>query len=395
MQDWPLRFGVFLPPLHKTGTNPTLNLERDLLLVEHLDELGFDEVWIGEHHSAGSETIASPEVFIAAAAQRSKHIRLGTGVNSLPYHHPFILAGRLVLLDHLTRGRLMCGFGPGQLTSDAMMLGLDTTRQRAMMEESLDVIMRLFAGESVTHDAGWFRCVDAVLQHRPFSDPLFDMVVASSISPSGPKLAGKYGIGMLSLAATNPAGFEVLDSHFEVAAEVAANHGTAVDRSKWRLMGPMYVAPTVEQALEECRFGLKWVMDYISHIVPSAHDETMFYEDMVASMNETGAAIIGTPDMAIAQIERLSEHSGGFGAYLFLGADFARWPEQKRSYELFAEEVMPHFKFQTESLQRSYDAVMAGGTKFVDATVQAQDLSKAEYAKERAEFAVGVDAGAG
>ena len=171
--------------------------------------MGYDEVWVGEHHSAGSETIASPEVFIAAAAQRTKHIRLGTGVNSLPYHHPFILADRSILLDHLTRGRLMCGFGPGQLTSDAMMLGLDTTKQRAMMEESLDVIMRLFAGETVTHDAGWFTCVEAVLQHRPYSDPLFDIVVASSISPSGPKLAGRYGVGMLSLAATNPAGFEV------------------------------------------------------------------------------------------------------------------------------------------------------------------------------------------
>jgi limonene 1,2-monooxygenase len=395
MQEWPLRFGVFLPPMHKTGTNPTLNLERDLELVEHLDRLGYDEVWVGEHHSAGSETVASPEVFLAAAAQRTKHIRLGTGVNSLPYHHPFILADRLVLLDHLTRGRLMCGFGPGQLTSDAMMLGLDTTKQRSMMEESLDVVMRLFAGETVTYDAGWFRCVDAVLQHRPFSDPLFDIVVASSISPSGPKMAGKYGVGMLSLAATNPEGFAVLDSHFEVAEEVAATHGTTVDRKQWRLMGPMYVAPTVEQALEECRYGLKWVMDYISHIVPSAHDEAMSYEDLVASMNETGAAIIGTPEMAVAQIERLIEHSGGFGAYLFLGADFARWPEQKRSYALFAEEVMPHFKFQTEPLQRSYDAVMAGGTKFVDATVQAQDLSKAQYEKERAAFADSSAAGAG
>ena len=266
MQDWPLRFGVFLPPMHKTGTNPTLNLERDLKLVELLDELGYDEVWVGEHHSAGVETIASPEVFIAAAAQRSRHIKLGTGVNSLPYHHPFVLAYRLIMLDHMTRGRLMCGFGPGQLTSDAMMLGLDTTRQRAMMEESLEVMMRLFKGETVTHDAGWFTCNEAVLQMRPYSYPLFDTAVAASISPSGPKLAGRYGMGMLSLAATTPAGFHMLDSHFEVAAEEAAVHGQTVDRAKWRLMGPMYLADTVEQAIEDCRHGLKWVMDYISHL---------------------------------------------------------------------------------------------------------------------------------
>ena len=102
--DGRLKFGIFLAPFHPVGQNPTLALERDLQLVEHLDALGFDEAWFGEHHSAGYEIIASPEVFIAAAAQRTKHIRLGTGVSSLPYHHPFMLADRMVLLDHLTRG---------------------------------------------------------------------------------------------------------------------------------------------------------------------------------------------------------------------------------------------------------------------------------------------------
>src|SRR3982751_3817701 len=139
-----LRFGTFLAPFHPAGENPTLALQRDLELVEHLDALGYDEAWIGEHHSAGSELIASPEVFIAAAAERTRHIKLGTGVNSLPYHHPLILADRIVMLDHLTRGRMMFGAGPGQLTSDAAMMGIDPMRQRPMMEESFDVIMRLF-----------------------------------------------------------------------------------------------------------------------------------------------------------------------------------------------------------------------------------------------------------
>src|SRR5918995_332130 len=113
--DWPLKFGIFLAPFHPVGQNPTLALERDLDLLEHLDSLGFDEAWIGEHHSAGFEIIASPEVFIAAAAERTKHIKLGTGVSSLPYHHPLILADRIVLLDHLTRGRFQFGVGPGAL----------------------------------------------------------------------------------------------------------------------------------------------------------------------------------------------------------------------------------------------------------------------------------------
>ena len=109
-----LRFGIFLAPFHPVGQNPTLALERDLQLIEHLDALGLDEAWFGEHHSAGYEIIASPEVFIAAVAQRTKHIRLGTGVSSLPYHQPFMLADRMVLLDHLTRGRVMLGVGPAR-----------------------------------------------------------------------------------------------------------------------------------------------------------------------------------------------------------------------------------------------------------------------------------------
>ena len=112
-----LRFGYFIAPFHRAGTNPTLALQRDLEFVEHLDRIGFDEVWIGEHHSAGSEIISSPEVFIAAAAERAKRIRFGTGVISLSYHNPLWAADRLMLLDHLTHGRIIGGVGPGSLPS--------------------------------------------------------------------------------------------------------------------------------------------------------------------------------------------------------------------------------------------------------------------------------------
>ncbi len=119
-----MKFGVFMAPFHRVGENPTLALERDLELLQWLDTLGFDEAYIGEHHSAGWETIASPEMFMATAAERTRHIRLGTGVTSLPYHHPFMVANRMVQLDHLTRGRVILGCGPGARASDAIMLGI-------------------------------------------------------------------------------------------------------------------------------------------------------------------------------------------------------------------------------------------------------------------------------
>ena len=181
-----MRFGNFMAPFHPTGQNPTLAIDRDLDLIVAMDRLGFHEAWIGEHHSAGFEIIASPEIVIATAAERTKHIKLGTGVSSLPYHHPLMLADRMVLLDHLTRGRVMLGCGPGQLSSDAHMLGIPADDQRPRMEQCLDAIMRLLRGETVTMHTDGFTLQDARLQLRPYSDPCFDIAVAATFSPPAP-----------------------------------------------------------------------------------------------------------------------------------------------------------------------------------------------------------------
>ena len=140
-----LNSGIFLAPFHDLRENPTLAMARDMELLEHLDRLNYTEAWVGEHHSSGFEIIASPEMFIAAAAERTRHIRLGTGVVSLPYHNPFILADRMVQLDHMTRGRAMFGVGPGALVQDAYRICIDASDQRRRMNESLDVLVKLLA----------------------------------------------------------------------------------------------------------------------------------------------------------------------------------------------------------------------------------------------------------
>ena len=168
-----MKFGVFMAPFHRPGENPTLALERDLEIIQWLDVLGFDEAYIGEHHSAGWETIGSPEVFMATAAERTRRIKLGTGVTSLPYHHPYMVAHRMMLLDHLTRGRVILGVGPGALASDALMFGINAERQREMMDESLGVIVRLFESTTpLTVKSDWFELNEAVLQLRPYQQPL-------------------------------------------------------------------------------------------------------------------------------------------------------------------------------------------------------------------------------
>src|SRR5438093_10181748 len=194
-----LNFGIFMAPFHRTGENPTLSLQRDLELISWLDNLGFDEAWIGEHHSGGWETIASPEVFIGVAAERTRNIRLGTGVVSVPYHHPFHVADRMVLLDHLTRGRVMLGVGPGSLPSDAWMMGIEPVRQRDMMEEALEAILALLQNEKpVDRSTEWFTLREARLQLRPYTRPCFEVAVAAMISPTGPRAAGRFGCSLLS-----------------------------------------------------------------------------------------------------------------------------------------------------------------------------------------------------
>ena len=371
--DWPLRFGIFLAPFHPVGQNPTLALERDLDLLVHLDGLGFDEAWIGEHHSAGYEIIASPEVFIAAASQRTKHIKLGTGVSSLPYHQPLMLADRMVLLDHLTRGRVMFGVGPGALPSDAFMMGIDVGRQRDMMEESFEAILELLAGEKpVNRTTDWFTLKDARLQLRPYSDPCFEIAVAAQVSPSGPRLAGRFGHSLLSIGATSQGGFDILGAHWTVMEERAEEFGTTVDRRKWRLVGPMHIADTKEQAYEDVQFGLPQWVDYFQRVaaLPLGPDTTDVTE-MADAMNASGFAVIGTVEDAIAQIQRLTDQSGGFGTFLTMAQDWADRPAMHRSYELMARHVFPHFQGSAESTTTSRDWAAENRPEFIAAATTA------------------------
>ena len=371
--DWPLKFGIFLAPFHPVGQNPTLALERDLDLIVHLDSLGFDEAWFGEHHSAGYEIIASPEVFIAAAAQRTKHIRLGTGVSSLPYHQPLMLADRMVLLDHLTRGRVMFGVGPGALPSDAFMMGIDVAKQRDMMEESLEAILELLAGEKpVNRQTDWFTLRDARLQLRPYSDPCFEIAVAAQVSPSGPRLAGKHGHSLLSLGATNQGGFDVLGSHWTVMEERSAEFGTTVDRKKWRLVGPMHIADTKEQAYEDVQFGLPQWVDYFQRVaaLPLGPDTTDVAE-MANAMNASGFAVIGTVDDAKAQIQRLIDQSGGFGTFLNMAHEWADREATSRSYELLARYVFPEFQGSAVATEGSRDWAAENRPEFIGAATAA------------------------
>src|SRR5438552_1746972 len=254
MSDLYLRSGIFMAPFHNHDENPTLSIERDLELLVLLDRLNYHEAWIGEHHSGGFEIIACPELFIAAAAERTRHIRLGTGVVSLPYHNPFTLAGRMQQLDYQTRGRAMFGVGPGSLVYDAEKMGMAAADQRRKLDESLDVLVELMAGNMVTKKTDWFDLREARLQLKSYSQPTMEMAVASARSPTGALQAGKHGIGMVSLGGTSDDALKAHAANWGVYEEAARKNGKMADRRKWRIVTFAHVAETREQARKDVAF---------------------------------------------------------------------------------------------------------------------------------------------
>jgi limonene 1,2-monooxygenase len=359
----PLRFGAFFAPFHPVGQNPTLALEYDLQRAEWLDELGFDEVWFGEHHSGGYELIASPEVMIAAAAQRTRRIKLGTGVSSLPYHHPWILADRMNMLDHLTRGRTIFGVGPGALPTDAYQMGIDPVDQRRRMEESLDVILKLFRSEEpVSCETDWFTMRDATLQMRPYTYPHMEVAVAAMVTPSGPSLAGRTGSALVSLSMSMAEGFAAIGNAWGTVNEAADKAGAPTpDRAAWRVLGNMHLAETKDQAIDDCVHGLEAFAGYFgggAGFVPLANQtdgKPKTARGFVENYASSGSVVIGTPADAIEYIQGLLDQSGGFGTFLFLGHDWADPQATYNSYRLFAREVMPHFQGQLGAPRRSHD----------------------------------------
>jgi limonene 1,2-monooxygenase len=378
----PLRHGIFLAPFHSIAENPTLAIERDLQLCEWLDELGYQEAWVGEHHSAGLETIDSPEVFIAAAAERTKHLRFGTGVVSLPYHHPLNVANRIIQLDHMTRGRIMFGAGPGLLASDALMMGIEPEDTRDRLAEGLDAILRLFRGETVTEKTDWYTMRDARTHLRPYSHPYPEVCVASAVTPSGGRLAGQYDLGMLCVAAGERAGFDALETNWKVACEIASEDGREMDRARLRCVLNMHLADTREQAIEDIRYGCEEFIRYFNNNQPRF--PVPDGADYIEWVLEHNIAVVGTPDEAIDRIERLYEKQGEFGAVLLQVTNWADWPAMKRSFELYAHHVIPHFAGANRNRIDSYRWVTANQAELVTKRVNAAQQMFAKHQAERA-----------
>lgn len=375
-----LRLGVFVAPFHPLDENPTLCLERDLELAQFSDELGLDEFWYGEHHTGGYEISASPELMIAAAAQRTKRIKLGTGVVSLPYHNPLMTANRIAQLDHLTQGRLLFGAGPGLLVSDAHMLGINAEESRDKLDTGLGVIRRLLKGEWVTEQNAWYNLRDAHCQILPYNHEL-EVCVASTFSPNGGKLAAKHEGGMLCLASTLYGGFDALTANWKIAQEAALKAGRNMSPSVVRCATDMHIAETREQALAEVRVGYERYLRYIKNQSEQLKESPAHFS--IEELIEREEVVVGTPDDAIAQIRRLEQKVPDFGCLLILDKNWAATPHKKHSLEMLARYVLPAINGDNVNRVRSFDWARENRDGFIEVITTSTQRAFAKHAAEQ------------
>ena len=377
-----MQFGVFIPPHHvPTNYNPTLALQHDIEIVKLLDTIGYDEAWFGEHHSGGVELINDPMLFIAHVAPQTRNLRLGTGVVSLPYHNPLWVADKLALLDHLTRGRVILGVGPGALASDAAMIGIKPSEQRDALDFDMDVLMHLLTSdEPISVETSRYKLVEARLQLDFYQYPHPPIVAAAVVSPSGPRIAGKHGLGLISIGATMKAGVDVLAMHWDVLEARAKEFNQKADRDAWRIVNIMHLAKTKDQAIKDIQYGLKDWCEYIKHtaaapqIQVSGNDISGYLE----WIGDNASVVIGTYKDAIEHIESLIAISnGGFGNFLLFDHNWCELETKKQHYELFANYVIPHFKKTNLKMKSSENALR----EIREPLAQAQQEAITEYKK--------------
>jgi limonene 1,2-monooxygenase len=256
------------------------------------------------------------------------------------------------------------------------------------MVEGIEVILDLFNGKRVTRKSDWFNFVNAMIQVRPYTWPHPEICVASSVTPSGGKLAGKHGFGMLCVAATQTGGYDALGINWKVANDTAAANGRKMDPEKLRLVGPVHIAETREQAFANIKYGFHKWLDYFSKINPAGQLQDPG-ADPVENMIKEGVVVVGTPDDAIAQIRRLQAKQGEFGCFLQLAHNWANFENTKKSYDLWQRHVTPVINGANQGRDESFGFVTnpENATKFIGAAMTAALSTIQKHQEEEAKKA--------
>ena len=352
MKEQFLKFSFFMMPIHQPKENPSLAFDRDIKLVNFADMLGFDEFFIGEHHSGGWENMPCPEMALAKASATAKRIKLGTSVINLPFHHPYHVAERIVFLDHLTMGRAMLGVGPSSLISDKRLFRINPDVMWDMMQESLEIIINLLdKSEPFDFDGKFWKLKDIALQLHSFQKPRIPICIATAGSEETLDLAGKHGCVLFSMAGKSREGKLSFSDQWSRVEKSALQHGTSVSRDNWRVVTSVYLSENRQKAWDEVEEGIAREMNYFKTIGFKSAYEDYSGQPFDKITPRIGAKnrrwIIGTPDDAIGAIEEFIKETGGFGGFMMTTHEWTSEENIRHSIDLFARYVMPHFRNHT------------------------------------------------
>ena len=243
----------------------------------------------------------------------------------------------------------------------------------------------LSSDEPLTMETEWFTLKDAVLQLRLYTKPRIEIAVPGVASPTGARLAGKYGIGLLTIGAAAAQGIDTFAQHWNVVQEQAAEHGNVVDRADWRVMAIVHLAETEEQARRDVEFGIADFFRYLQHIAafPQFSVQGENVPEMIDFVNSNGLGVIGTPEMLVELMQKWQTQSGGFGTCMLLHHEFANPEATVRSHELLARLVMPEFQGQADAIRAAKARAAAVRAPLVAKSQAAVDAMTAQYQAER------------
>lgn len=358
-----MKFGLFMMPLHPPGRPIAETYDEDLELVRLADQLGFSEIWIGEHMMLPWENMPTPELFIARALGETEQLVFGTGVILLHLHDPVQLAHRIAMLDHLAKGRFMLGIGSGGMPNDAEILRIDGEPEamRARMIEGIDLVLRLWEEGPFDFDGEFYSIrkpqdrpeMEIAFHMRPYQQPHPPIAVAgASVRSSTLELAGERGWLPLSASLVHAT---QLASNWESVEAGAKRTGRTPSKANWRLARQVYVAETTEQARKEALNGAlgRDFSQYWTRLIGNGprglatfkYDPDIPDEDVTSEYMLDNYWIVGDPDHCVREIRDLYARTGGFGTLLVQTDDWGNKNRQfHRSMELLATEVMPALK---------------------------------------------------
>ena len=355
-----MKLGFFTMPLHPPGADFTKLLKDDLEQIIRLDELGYSEAWIGEHFTAQWEPIPSPELFIAQAIGLTKNIRLGTGVNCVPNHNPFVLAHRIAQLDHMAEGRFNWGVGTGSFAGDPEAFGYDENGwidNRAYTREAIELILKIWEDpQPGLYESKWWKFRIPEPQDdiglrtfvKPYQQPHPPLGVAG-VSPKSStlKMAGARGWIPMSINLTPPV---LLKTHWDAVQEGADEAGVTTDRSVWRVAREVVVAETTAEARRIVSEGVmrRDFEDYFLKALSKSNmlgimktSQDMPDSDVTVDYLIDNVFVIGSVDEVAQKLSDLNGELGGFGTLLAMGHEWEPRDEWEGSMTMLINEVLP------------------------------------------------------